>query len=155
MPRRICLPLILATLAAASPASAQETSEGEAPRRIRPQNNEVDFQADVIFQAGETRYSPDNVSHITLGYVWFPGTAMDKNDEVVPILRRFVRRPLELGLRYERQSDQFDSINGLLAHATYWPIPMVFVGGGLGLELDEPENAVGDSERWCQRSKAP
>jgi hypothetical protein len=134
---------------AAAPALAQEGPQGEVEepqRRRRPQNNEVDFQADVIFQGGANRYQPDNASRMSVGYVWLPGGGLDKNDEVVPMLRRFIRQPLELGARFERRSDQFDTVSGLVGLVRYWPIPFVYGQLELGVENDEVENDENQSE---------
>jgi hypothetical protein len=149
MPRRshpgLASLAFLAALTPALPALAQE-GEGEPPRRRRPQNNEIEVQADIVFQAGPNKYAPDNVSDITVGYVWLPGGGLDKNDVVVPVLRKFVRQPLELGVRYNRHSDQFDAVNGLQLHGTYWPIRFVYVNPALGLEMNKVENDIGNTE---------
>jgi hypothetical protein len=137
-----------AVFAARSGRALAQDFEGniEAPRQVRPQNNEIAFEADVVFQSGENKYNPSNESHLFVQYTWLPGAGLNKNDEVVPILRRFIRQPLELTTRFERRSDEFDSTLGLHVGGTYWPISRVYVQASVGGEWNEVENDASDSE---------
>jgi hypothetical protein len=111
--------------AAAGPAAARD---------FEAQNNEVDVQVDATFaKAG------DNDSDVTATYTWFPG-AIDKNDEVVPLLRRFVRQPLEIGGRLSRVNDVTDTITGLDGFAEAWLAGIGYGRADLGLEYDSVLN---------------
>jgi hypothetical protein len=111
--------------AAAGPAAAKD---------VEPQNNEIAVEVDASFaKAG------DNDSDVTATYTWFPG-ALDKNDEVVPLLRRFVRQPLEIGGRLTRTNDVTDTISGLDGFAQAWLGGIGYGRADLGLEYDSVIN---------------
>ena len=111
--------------AVAGPAAAKD---------VEPQNNEIAVEVDASFaKAG------DNDSDVTATYTWFPG-ALDKNDEVVPLLRRFVRQPLEIGGRLTRTNDVTDTISGLDGFAQAWLGGIGYGRVDLGLEYDSVIN---------------
>jgi hypothetical protein len=128
---RSALGAVVLVTAAAHPAAAKD---------VEPQNNEVAVDVDASFaKAG------DNDSDVSATYTWFPG-ALDKNDEVVPVLRRFVRQPLELGGRLIRTNDVTDTISGLGAFAEGWLGGIGYGRAELGLEYDDVVNDPTDEE---------
>jgi hypothetical protein len=111
--------------AAAGPAAARD---------VEPQNNEVAVEVDATFaKAG------DNDSDLTATYTWFPG-AIDKNDEVVPVLRRFVRQPIELGGQLGRVNDVTDTISSLSGFGQAWLGGIGYGRADLGVEYDSVLN---------------
>ena len=120
----------LATALLAVPLAAS----GKEPQ---PQNNEVSFDVDATFARAR-----QNSSDLRLGYTWYPG-ALDKNDEVVPALRRFVRQPTEIGVRLQRGGDAYDAITGFYGSALAWlPGDLVYGQVELGVEYDSVENEL-------------
>jgi hypothetical protein len=111
--------------AAAGPAAARD---------VEPQNNEIAVDVDASFaKAG------DNDSDVSATYTWFPG-ALDKNDEVVPVLRRFVRQPLEIGGSLTRMNDVTDTTTGLSGFAQAWLGGIGYGRADLGLDYDSVIN---------------
>jgi hypothetical protein len=104
---------------------------------VQPQNNEIAVDVDATFAKAR-----QNSSDVQASYTWFPD-GLDRNDEVVPALRRFVRQPLMIGARVERYGDAYDAITGLYGDARAWlPGDVLYGKLELGLEYDSVENEV-------------
>lgn len=125
---------LAASLVAATAALAGSGVAGA--RELVPQNNEVNFDVDATF-AKHGR----NESDLNLAYTWYPAP-LDRNDEVVPMLRRFVRQPLEIGGRLGRVTDVTDEVTGLYAFAQAWLIDRLYARAQAGLEYDRVTNEM-------------
>jgi hypothetical protein len=111
-----------------------------AAKDITPQNNEV--ATDITASFANTG---DNDSDVSIVYTWYP-EALDKNDEVVPLLRRYVRQPTEIGGKATINNDITDTIYGLHAFGQGWLGGLGYGRGEAGLEYDAVINDPDDIE---------
>jgi hypothetical protein len=106
-------------------------SAERAHAQVDPQPNELSAFVEIapsndgifsIFTAQYTRFFPP----------------LDRKDEVVPILRRFVRHPSEVYLRFERLGSQSDSRTALVAGGTLQLLDgRVYGTGELGIAKED------------------
>jgi hypothetical protein len=123
--RPISLAAALVTLLGSGVAHARE---------FQPQNNEVTVDVDANF----ARRGQNN-SDVTVKYTWLP-QALDRNDIVVPQLRRFVRQPLELGAKMQRAGDATDTVTGLYGFGQAWLADLLYGHAEVGFEYDQVQN---------------
>ncbi len=101
-------------------------------REAEPQQHEV--RVDVEMQI-ETQA---NGAFVTGQYTWTP-RALNRVDEVVPILRRFVRHPSELWIRIGRNGNTREQITGARAGGVLQLVDgRLYAGGEIGIEYDTP-----------------
>jgi hypothetical protein len=122
------------------PAVARAQDE---PRQPQPQRHEVRVDVDI------STYQGGNSALVDAQYTFTP-ESLDRGDEVVPYLRRFVRHPSAVWARILRFGTTDEQVTGArLGGILQLASGRVYASGEAGIEVDSIDNDPAEPGYWA------